>query len=168
MEHAPKVWPELAFNPPALGLEFAFRIRLNLGIRNKIGEIPSGGIRGFVSAAGGIIEGPMLNGIVVPNSGGDWALYRPDNTVAFQAHYMLQADDGTDIYIRNSGYRHAPPEVARRQEALEPVDFSEYYMRITPTFDTPIGKHDWLTRNIIVGCGERHADFSMFHYYLLT
>jgi Protein of unknown function (DUF3237) len=160
-------YADLPMNPPSLGLEFAFRIRLTLGIRQKIGEIPSGGIRGFVSAAGGIIEGPMLQGRVVPNSGGDWALYRPDNTVMFHAHYMLEATDGTQIYMRNNGYRHAPPEVASKQEALIEVGFDEYYMRLSPTFDTPIGSHDWLTRHVIVGCGERHAEYSVFHYYLL-
>lgn len=157
----------LPMNPPQLELEFAFRIRLELGIRKKIGKIPSGGVRGFVSAAGGIVDGPRLTGRVVPNSGGDWALYREDHTVMFHAHYMLEADDGTMIYMRNNGYRHAPPEVARRQEALEPVDFSEYYMRLSPTFDTPVGEHDWLTRHVIVGCGERHAEYSVFHYYIV-
>jgi hypothetical protein len=160
-------YPDLPLNPPRLGLEFAFRIRLRLGLRQKIGEIPSGGVRGFVSAAGGIIEGPLLQGRVVPDSGGDWALYRPDNTVLFQAHYMLEASDGTQIYMRNNGYRHAPADVAAKQEALIEVGFDEYYMRLSPTFDTPIGPHDWMTRHVIVGCGERHANHSVFHYYVL-
>lgn len=160
-------YADLPMDPPNLGLEFAFRIRLSLGIRQKIGEIPSGGIRGFVSAAGGIIDGPMLQGRVIPHSGGDWALYRPDNTVMFQAHYMLEATDGTQIYMRNNGYRHAPPDVAAKQEALIEVGFDEYYMRLSPTFDTPIGPHDWMTRHVIVGCGERHAEYSLFHYYVL-
>lgn len=149
--------------PPKL--EFAFRIRLKLGIRQKIGELPSGGVRGFVAAAGGDIEGPRLNGRVVPNSGADWALYRPDHTVAFTAHYMLEADDGTQIYMRNVGYRHAPPETARKMEALEPVEPDAYYMRLAPTFDTPIGPHDWLTRTVIVGRAERQADHSIFDYF---
>ena len=150
---------------PTLKLEFVFRITLKLSTRMKIGPIPSGGVRGFVAAAGGTIEGPRLNGHVIPNSGGDWALYRPDDTVAFTAHYMLEADDGTRIYMRNTGYRHAPPEVAWWMVALEPVDPSVYYMRLSPSFDAPIGAHDWLTRTVIVGCAQRHADHSVFHYY---
>jgi hypothetical protein len=152
---------------PQLELEFAFRIRMELGIRQKIGELPSGSIRGFVSAAGGTVEGPRLNGRVVPNSGGDWALYRPDNTVQFSARYMLEADDGTQIYMQNTGYRHASPEVAKKMEALEPVDPSQYYFRITPTFETPVGKHDWLTRHLIIGTADRRADHSIFHYYIV-
>ena len=75
-----------------------------LGIRQKFGPLPQGSIRGFVSAAGGTVEGPRLNGRVVPNSGGDWALYRDDHTVGFDARYMLEADDGTPIYMMNRGY----------------------------------------------------------------
>ena len=80
-------------------LEFVFRIRMQLGIRQKFGPLPQGSIRGFVSAAGGTVEGPRLNGRVVPNSGGDWALYRDDHTVGFDARYMLEADDGTPISL---------------------------------------------------------------------
>ena len=53
-------------------LEFVFSIKMLLGIRQKFGPLPQGSIRGFVSAAGGTVEGPRLNGRVVPNSGGDW------------------------------------------------------------------------------------------------
>jgi hypothetical protein len=146
-------------------LEFVFRIRMELGIRQKFGPLPQGSVRGFVSAAGGTIEGPRLNGQVIPNSGGDWALYRDDHTVGFDARYMLQADDGTMIYMLNRGFRHAPRETAARMEALDPVDPSMYYMRVAPSFETPVGKHDWLTRTVIVGSAARQADHSIFDYY---
>jgi hypothetical protein len=150
---------------PKIGLEYAFQIRMELGIRQKIGEIPQGSVRGFVAAAGGVITGPLLQGRVIPNSGGDWALYRNDYSVQFSARYMLEAEDGTQIYMQNVGYRHASPEVAARMEALEQVDPSEYYFRVTPTFETPIGKHDWLTRTLIIGTAQRFADHSIFTYY---
>jgi hypothetical protein len=146
-------------------LEFAFRIRMQLGLRQKFGPLPRGSYRGFVSAAGGTIDGPLLKGKVVANSGGDWALYRPDHAVEFDARYMLEADDGTPIYMINRGFRHAPPETAAKMEALEQVDPSQYYMRLSPSFETPTGKHDWLMRTIIVGSAERQADHSVFDYY---
>jgi hypothetical protein len=154
-----------AVDIPKIDMEFAFRIKLMLGMRQKTGPLPQGSTRGFVSAAGGEIDGPLLQGRVVPNSGGDWALYRDDHTVMFTAHYMLEASDGTLIYMRNTGYRHASPEVAARQEALEPVDPSEYYMRVSPQFDTPVGPHDWLTRHVLIGTVQRQADHSVFYYY---
>ena len=78
---------------------------------------------------------------------------------------MLEADDGTMIYMKNRGYRHAPPEIAARMEALDPVDPADYYMRVAPTFETPAGKHDWLMRTVIVGSAQRSADHSIFDYY---
>jgi hypothetical protein len=151
--------------PTTPTLEFVFRIRMELGIRQKLGPMPGGWMRGFVSAAGGTIDGPRLKGRVVSDSGGDWATYRPDNAVTFDARYMLEADDGTMIYMQNRGYRHAPPETAARMEALQPVEPSQYYMRVAPTFEAPPGKHDWLMRTIIVGSAERHGEHSIFDYY---
>lgn len=153
---------------PKIDLDFVFQIRLRLGQRRKTGPLPSGGTRGFVPVAGGEIDGPRLQGRVVPESGGDWALYRDDNSVAFSAHYMLEATDGTLIYMRNTGFRHAPPDIAAKMEALEPVRPTDYYMRLAPSFDAPIGPHDWLTRHVFVGAAVRHADHSVFSYFLVN
>ena len=48
--------------------------------------------------------GPKLKGKAVPNSGGDYALFRPDDTAVFDARYMLQEDDGTLIMLYNKGF----------------------------------------------------------------
>ena len=85
-------------------LEFVFRIRMELGIRQKFGPTPRGFIRGFVSAAGGTIDGPRLNGRVVRKQRRRLGDLPPDNAVEFDARYMLEADDGTPIYMLNRGY----------------------------------------------------------------
>jgi len=146
-------------------LEFVFKVHLNLGDRMKLGPIPTGGDRGFVAVTGGEIEGPRLNGRVVPESGGDWPNIRPDGVVAFNAHYMLEASDGTLIYIRNKGFRHAPPETAKRMESLEPVDPSDYYFRVAPVFEAPVGPHDWLNRTVFIGTADRRKGYTIFYYY---
>jgi len=146
-------------------LELAFRIRVDMGDRQRFGMTPRGAVRGFTGAGGGIIEGPKLQGRVVPGSGGDYPLFRPDGTVEFNAHYLLQASDGTMIYLHNIGYRHASPEVNERMRLNEAVDSSQYYFRITPKFDAPVGPHDWLTRTIFVGSADRREDHSVFDYY---
>lgn len=161
-------WQPMDFAPPQLGLKFAFRMRLQLGQRIKLGRVPQGGVRGFTAAGGGIIEGPMLNGKVIGGTGGDWPIYRDDHAVVFSAHYMLEADDGTKIYLQNKGFRYASPEIAAKMEALEPVAFEDYYFRVAPTFDVETGPHDWLTKNIIVGCAQRQADHSIFHFFVVT
>ncbi len=149
--------------PP--GLEYAFAIRVMLGKRTKVGELPSGFIRGFTPAIGGEVSGPKLNGRVIPNSGGDWPSYWPNGAVEFSAQYMLEADDGTLIVIKNRGFRYAPPDVTARMERLDPVDPGEYYMRLSPFFEAPAGKYDWLNRTVFVGTADRNADFSIFRFW---
>ena len=54
-------------------------------------------------------------------SGADWGTLRMDGVLEANAHYMLEADDGTPIYIHNRGYiyntsrtRPGPPISAAR------------------------------------------------------
>ena len=68
------------------------------------GPLPGGGRQGFTPPIGGTISGPRLTGSVVPHSGADYALVRDDGVIELDAHYLLRADDGTFIYIRNKGY----------------------------------------------------------------
>jgi hypothetical protein len=109
-----------------------------------------------------VIEGPRLQGKVVPHSGADFAANGRLN-----AHYMLQASDGAYIYINNTGYLY--PIDGKPLDRNDPSwgGDREFYFRITPVFDTPVGPHDWLTRTVIVGTGKRHAnpDYTIFTYY---
>lgn len=146
-------------------LEFVFQIEVRFARRDQVGMLPSGIRRGFTPAAGGTITGPRLQGRVVPDSGGDWASWWPNGVVEFNATYMLEAADRTLIVIKNRGFRHAPPEVLRRMEALEPVDPKDYYMRVAPTFEAPVGPHQWLSQTLFVGSADRRADHSIFRYF---
>ncbi|WP_439590109.1 DUF3237 family protein [Hydrogenophaga sp.] len=158
----------MGFNPelqPAPQLEFAFAMRLSFGQRMKMGVQPSGFMRGYTGVTGGEVSGPKLNGTVVPHSGGDWPAYWPNGAVEFSAQYILKADDGTHIVIKNRGFRFASPEVTARMERLDPVDPSEYYMRLSPFFEAPAGPHDWMNRTVFVGTANRQADHSIFRFW---
>lgn len=146
-------------------LEFVFEMRISLGDRTHTRVLTGGGKRAFVPVTGGDITGPRLNGRIVPYSGGDWPHIRPDGTAAFNARYLLEASDGTLIYIKNRGFRHGPAEVIERIMAKEAVDPSEYYMRLAPVFEAPVGPHDWLTRTVFIGTGNRQAEYSVFRYW---
>jgi hypothetical protein len=71
------------------------------------------------------------------------------------------------IYINNTGYLY--PVDGKPIDRNDPSwgGDREFYFRCTPVFDTPIGPHDWLTRTVIVGTGQRHAnpDYTIFTYY---
>ncbi|MBV7411112.1 DUF3237 domain-containing protein [Maritimibacter sp. DP1N21-5] len=147
---------------PELKLEFAFRIKILFKDRHFF--TGPKGRRAFVQPFGGVVEGPLLNGKVVPLSGADWA-----QNGQLNAHYMLEADDGTLIYLNNLGYLYRTDgEVTDPKNPLWSKDVPSYF-RLTPYFDCPTGPHDWLTRHVVVGTGQRHddPDHTMFHYWVV-
>src|SRR5690606_4747475 len=73
--------------------EFAMEVRLRFTRVQQITEIPTGGIRSAVYVDSGEFSGPKLKGKAVPNSGGDYALFRPDDVADYDARYMLDKDD---------------------------------------------------------------------------
>ena len=154
-------------------LEFVFEIDLNFTRTHNINNMPTGAGRGAVYLDSGTVSGPRLNGMALPDSGGDWALFRPDDVLSFGARYMLQADDGTLILLRNNGYlwgRHTDTMAKIRAWIFEngpDVLESDYYLRANPTFEVERGKHDWLMRHVIVGIGRRKEQGNIIRYYAL-
>ncbi|MGE4337544.1 MAG: DUF3237 domain-containing protein [Pigmentiphaga sp.] len=144
--------------------EYAMSVRLTLGPKLALGQLPKGGDRYSVEILGGTFEGPRLKGKVL-RGGGDWPHIRPDGVFDFDARYLLQEDDGTLIYLRNRGFRWGSDEVMARMARREPVDPSEYYMRTAPDFEVPQGPHDWLTRYVFVGVGDKTPEGNVIHYY---
>jgi hypothetical protein len=145
---------------PAIQLEYVFQIRIDFS--ERVSFATPNGRRAYVPAVGGVIEGPRLQGKVVPHSGADYA-----GNGRLDAHYMLEASDGTMIYINNTGYLY--PVDGKPIDRNDPSwgGDREFYFRCTPYFDTPVGPHDWLTRTVIVGTAKRHAnpDYTIFTYY---
>lgn len=154
-------------------LEFVFEIRLHFTRVQNIHHMPTGAGRGAVYLDSGEIKGPRLNGRAVPNSGGDYALFRPDDVLAFDARYMLEADDGALILMYNRGYLWGRnPDTMQKMHAWvhktgPAVPANEYYFRNFPTFEVDAGPHDWLMRHVIVGVGHREDDGNRIRYYAL-
>jgi len=155
-------------------LEFAMEVRVRFTRVQTIENMPSGANRGAVYVDSGEFSGPKLRGKVVPNSGGDYSLFRPDDTAQFDARYMLQEEDGTLILLYNRGFLWGyADDTMKKLRAMAfangpAVDPSEYYLRASPSFEVPVGKHDWLSRYVFVGVGERKADGNLIRYYALV
>lgn len=158
--------PDRAFAP---GYEWVFDITIEFGERWRF-PVVGGGLIGYTSIAGGIIEGPKLQGRVLPASGADFARIRPDGVVELDANYLLESADGTPIYCHNIGRGRAPPVPLARGEEPKASETADHYFRLTPQFQTPPGPHDWLTKVVIVGVAQRrrNPDRTVFHYYAVT
>ena len=156
-------------HPFAPCFEHAFTISIELSKPHWVSPTARGETRAAIYAASGTVEGARLNGRVIPMSGGDFPLLRPDGVIDFDARYLLEADDGATIYMENRGYRWPRDEAVgaamRRNEA---VNFTDYYMRVTPKFDAPTGPHDWLSRHVFVGVAEKLPGANRIHYFVVV
>ena len=148
-------------------LEFCFRVRLDFpaGPRLRFTPALASFQRGFVSVLGGEISGPKLSGRVLPQSGGDWPRIWASGLIEFEAHYLLEADDGTPIYIHNRGIAYASADVLAQVEAGAASGADATYCRITPRFEVPEGPHDWLARTVFIGTAERQGNHTTFEYF---
>jgi len=152
-----------------VGLEHAFTMRVSLSERMHMGKTPRGYARGFVGVKGGTIDGPRLQGEIVPDTGGDYPFIYDDGSATFEAKYFLRASDGTLILLHNRGFRHGPKD---RLDALlrgEEVDPGAIYFRLNPRFEVPEDSpHVWMTKTVFIGVGNRKKDHSVFTYYAVT
>jgi len=148
--------------------EHAFTISIELTKPYWIRPSARGDTRAAIYAASGVVEGPRLNGKVVPMSGGDFPLARENGVIDFDARYLLEADDGAIIYLQNVGYRWAKNDaIAEKMRANEAVGFDDYYMRVTPRFDAPAGPHEWMSRHVFVGVAEKTPGANRIHYFVV-
>lgn len=149
-------------------LEHAFTISITLSRPSWVTPAARGDSRAAIYARDGVVEGRRLNGRVVPMSGGDFPLTRPNGVIDFDARYLLEADDGAIIYLENRGFRWARnAEIAERMRRNEPVGFDDYYMRVTPRFDAPEGPHAWLSQHVFVGVAEKIPGANRIHYFVV-
>jgi len=159
--------PEPPPHPFAPRFEFAFTVAIDLTPPVWLTPTSMGATRAAVWAAQGTFEGPRIRGKVIPMSGGDYPLVRPNGVIDFDARYLLQADDGTPIYLQSRGYRWAEGDAMERMNRNEPLEPHEYYMRVSPKFDVPEGPHDWLAKHIFVGVAEKIPKANRIHYFML-
>ncbi|MBV0912067.1 DUF3237 domain-containing protein [Anianabacter salinae] len=134
--------------PPEPKLDFVFRIEADIDKPRSAGKNPVGE-RLHIPITGGRVSGPRLSARVLPG-GSDWPVIGPDGNSRIEAHYSIEADDGTLIYVRNMGLRVSSGAALDKIRAGEPVGPGEFYMRTAPTFDAPDGPHAWLRERLFV------------------
>jgi hypothetical protein len=117
-------------------MEFAFEEIVTLSPATAVGKTGHGG-RTSIPITGGSFAGPQIRGVVMPG-GWDWQLQRSDGCTDLHADYMLRTYDGTVINVVNKGVACPPGSGAPP-------------LRTMAVFETPTGKHDWLSKSAFVG-----------------
>jgi hypothetical protein len=116
--------------------------------------VTTSGHRRIVPIDGGEFDGPKLQGTVLAG-GADWMVVDSDGVAHVDVRLTLQTNDGDRIYMTYRGLRHGPPAVMARLQRGELVEPSEYYFRITASFETGSKKYAWLNRILAIGVGHR-------------
>ncbi len=129
----------------------------------EVGTVSSGERR-IIPITGGTFEGENFKGRILPG-GADYQIVRRDHVTEVVAHYSLQTDDGTNIYVINRGYRHGPEEIINKLIKGEPVPEGSYYFKTTPTFEVSDERYSFLNSNIFIGIGTREPDCVKIKYY---
>jgi Protein of unknown function (DUF3237) len=118
-------------------VEFAFEEIVTLAPAVKVGRTPRG-IRQFIPITGGTFQGPRIQGKILPG-GWDWQLIRADGCTDLEADYMIQAEDGTIINVRNKG-------------TISPsADGKSFEIKTIAVFEAPLGPHQWLNQSAFAG-----------------
>lgn len=115
---------------------FVFEETATLAPGETAGNSPEG-VRFRVPITGGTVKGPDMAGNILPG-GDDWQLKRADGSLAIDANYMIQTDDGALIRVHNVGV------IYQDSKGGAP------YMWCAPTFEAPMGKYGWLNDAIFV------------------
>jgi hypothetical protein len=129
---------------------------VEVGAPIAIGETAHG-LRRVVPITGGLIRGARLKGVIL-SAGADYQVIGADGFTRLEARYVAELDDGSMLYIENSGVRFGPPAVIARITRAEPVDPAEVYFRSAPRFETAAPAHQWLARPLFLASGVRRPD----------
>lgn len=84
-----------------LELKLLARVRVGIDEPLDAGQVPEGQRR-VIPIASGAVEGPVLNGEVLP-LGADWNLVRADGSETVSARYVIRTDDGVLLSVLNEG-----------------------------------------------------------------
>jgi hypothetical protein len=138
-----------------LSAEPIFRLRCEVADILSLGHTPYGERR-IINILGGPVEGPRLNGRILPG-GADWQIIRTDGVADLKARYTIETEAGARILVAADGMRHGPPDVIAQLVRGEMVDPSLYYFRTAMRFESADPDVAWLNKIIAIGRGVREA-----------
>lgn len=137
----------------SIAMQPLFVIKLDVKPIVVVGQTP-GPFRRVGIVPSGTFAGDRLSGTVL-DGGSDWQTVRDDGSTTLDVRLLLKTDDDVTIGMSYRGIRHGPADLIQRLERGQVIDPSSYYFRITPIFEAPAGRYEWLNRIIAVGTGHR-------------
>ncbi len=137
--------------PHKFELEFVARLE------GKLEPIPlvigptSEGLRINFPIAGGSVQGPKLEGTVIPG-GADYYRLRPDGVALIDVHATFKTDDGAVVYVEYKGIADMGEDGYAK--ALEGTMPETIRLHVAPRFHTAHPSYTWMNRRQFIGIGE--------------
>ncbi|KAH7137427.1 hypothetical protein B0J13DRAFT_78017 [Dactylonectria estremocensis] len=132
------------------------------GVTRSIGHIQSGTVRG-----------PSINGVVVENSGADWAERVHSKKIYYKldARYAIRTDDGHHVYIQARGLFRPGPGVEFDYDNGGKTSFSqdevEYFTHMT--FEAAgNGPYNWMNGIVAIGALQSFERNAIIDCWRLT
>ncbi len=149
--------------PPPL-LEHVCDLAVTIAAPVEVGQTPAG-LRRMIPITGGAVQGPRLNGKVLPG-GADFQLILNGGTQAhLDARYVIELEDGTRVFVQNTALRVASLENSQRIMRGAPVNPSDIYFRCQPKLEAADEKWAWLAESQFIGNGRRAPDGVFLSFY---
>lgn len=146
----------------ALPVEHLFDMHVNLAPAQPI-TTPVGVRMTFITT-GGVIDGPKLQGELLPG-GGDWLLVGSDGVGRVDVRATIKTRDGALIHYEARGIIQVPADGLERLAAGEVLAFDETYVRTTPKFETADERYAWLSGVVALGyniLSPNHIDYRIY------
>ena len=148
-----------------LKTEFLCELKADLVLPPQlVGQGPHG-TRMIVNISGGTIEGPKLNGKLLP--GADYVLIRPDGATQLDVRGEILTHDGKLIYMQYRGISVLTPATNHRLSMGEPLEQLEYQYHMVPIFETGAEEYRWLNKVVAVGVGMQAKNFMSYKIYVI-
>ncbi len=149
--------------PPPL-LEHVCDLAVTIAAPVEVGQTPAG-LRRMIPITGGTVQGPRLNGKVLPG-GADFQVILNGGTQAhLDARYVIELEDGTRVFVQNTALRVASLENSQRIMRGAPVNPSDIYFRCQPKLEAADEKWAWLAESQFIGNGRRAPDGVFLSFY---
>lgn len=96
------------------------------------------------------IESPRIKAKVMGPSG-DWVQVQNNGNWKLDVRLLMEADDGSPIYMHYNGVLRMDPGLGERLGSGEEIPGEQMYFRSAPYFQTPSKKYDWLNSILAIG-----------------
>jgi hypothetical protein len=113
---------------------------------------------------GGLVQGPRLNGEVLPG-GGDWVLVGADSVARVDVRATIRTDDQELIFLTVTGRVRLSPDVLAKLNNGGVIGGDDTYLRTAPLFETGAEAYHWLNSTVAIGLNELSREHITYRVY---